>query len=1221
MSIKSFFCTIKAKAAVQSKKDKQQPLVFINKPIEDSKHDIVGFSTQIDTICEAIKDGSTMIGIVANYGTGKSSLTELLSCSVAEKPFCFPAPIKINMWDCLVDSEGFGKCNHTAEPEVSDLTRSFLYQLANGNDKKRHFSSYINKRLSQNYGNISLTTGSFKFWWCFILAALFYTAYMIFSNDKINFGKVIQNEQFLEGLKVGQTFSPVFLLVAVLFLVWGIVHTCIVFSHWKMQSSWKADVNDIFDVYAQVIDHIKPRKGKKQLIIVEDLDRIVEKAVIIGFLKELYRFQSSTQRYSDRFVFVVSIKPEAVLTRGTQELLIDDDHVYSKLFDIIIPLKPIHYDDYDAILLELIKREPMKKIHLEQIIGEDIEDNALPKSFFWIKNGENLTLRDLKDRLNHAIMIMISRSTYNVRSAVTFEACAAVAYLESRYPKDYYALIQKENAFAKLMSNSVRIINSNSPATAIDGLRDEFKSQFADESFDSDFIEDICKLIHDGVFNYDFRMYFYTYPSGSHIKTTEERELCDMLLMPSRFNDYSNIDSASELAYLTGDNNIVTTTIKGLKEYPEAVLMNETLLRIACENDWHKVASAVKKYIFEPDIEEALTVSFWTRVHNIHFENKDSFIKKLIESLLESFSSAESVIHMRQPIVKAYRKDILDFKKLFFKSSKAAIPQISANEIALIDDVSIAVKLIDAENLTVDSFEYISSLLCYKPLDRETLDVARKILLQYRDIGLDRYEATVLQFLDINRCIDEVLLGAICKSCDKDALLKYLNSLDPGLLPDAYYDDIEECGFASGLSAGILQGLASRKQYRCILLIASTTNDFVFLDTLLDNSEFILSGCEWLQENNFHDILTLRWHLCIEKKDSRYWNLYHDPFPLICENEYIAFQNTSDAIECINTDNISTENCADVLTFLQQRLYSCDETILLIKQLFDPNQYSSYLISQSGLFAAMVNGLDYRSLRIRELAYEDRETVYALISEGFGLLELEFAEQLRRLDCLIPSVEKEIETQDSYLYEQLVSELDELTPFTLSWMAENYFNYALSSKLSNKLKENNDFENYITSSVLREKNMIIDSTIPKIKYLNVYINVPNMYDVMSSHWDFLESLQEKDCLETLLKSKRSGELISPIYKVPQHNAFFSFILSGSFPETTKMEYLDLMGKFASDEDSKSFQRLICLPENIELVNSHKRYWKVWNNFWQPNHKALFTQAWNKRWKNELGHPC
>ena len=404
------------------------------------------------------------------------------------------------------------------------------------------------------------------------------------------------------------------------------------------------------------------------------------------------------------------------------------------------------------------------------------------------------------------------------------------------------------------------------------------------------------------------------------------------------------------------------------------------------------------------------------------------------------------------------------------------------------------------------------------------------------------------------------------------------------------------------------------------MLAASATNDFALLDTLLENSDQILNDCEWLQNNNFDVIFSLRWHLCLEKNDRRYWNLYHNPFPLINESEYTSFQGTCDAIACINIDEINAENCEAVLSFLHKRSYSCDETVLLIKQLFDPNEYSDHIISHNDLFRALMNGLDYKYFRIRELSYEDRETVYALMSAGFELLNLEYAEQMCRLNCLIPSVEKEIANQDSDLYEKLVSELDELTPFTLEWLAENYFHHALSSELSNRLKENGDFENYITSSVLREKNMIIDETIPKIKYLNVYINVPNMYEIMSNHWDFLESLQEKDNLEALLKSKRSGELISPIYKVPQHSAFFSFILSSAFPVTTKIEYLDLMGKFASNSDSKSFQRIICKPENIELINSHDRYWKLWNNFWQPNHKALFTQAWNRRWKNELGHP-
>ena len=72
MSIKSCIRNIRTKIFVKKETAKQQPLVFVNRPIEDSTHDIVGFSTQIDTICEAIKDGSTMIGVVANYGTGKS---------------------------------------------------------------------------------------------------------------------------------------------------------------------------------------------------------------------------------------------------------------------------------------------------------------------------------------------------------------------------------------------------------------------------------------------------------------------------------------------------------------------------------------------------------------------------------------------------------------------------------------------------------------------------------------------------------------------------------------------------------------------------------------------------------------------------------------------------------------------------------------------------------------------------------------------------------------------------------------------------------------------------------------------------------------------------------------------------------------------------------------------------------------------------------------------
>lgn len=1204
----------------------KQPLVFVNQPINDSDHDIVGFSAQVDTICEAISHGSTMICIAADYGTGKSSLTKLLSHSVTRKPLCYPAPIKINMWDCLLESKNNGGESRAAGQEVSELTRSFLYQLSSGNEKNHHFSSYINKRLSRNYGNISLSTGSFKFWWCFGFAALFYTAYNVCSNSKVKFDRVVQQEWLLNALKIGQAFNPVLLSIAGIFLVWGIIHTCIVFSHWKTQNARETEVNDVFDVYAQVIDHIKPKRKKKQLIIVEDLDRIVEKSVIIGFLKELYRFQSSMQRYADQFVFVVSIKPEAVLTDQGQQMKFDDDHVYSKLFDLIVPLKPIHYDDYDSILLELFKRDPDAKKRLEALTGETIDSNILPKSFDWIKRGNNLTLRDLKDRLNHAVMIMLmtAQRHYQVKTAVTFEACAAVTYLESQYPSDYHKLIQSEKAFARLMSNSVGIINSNDgTAEIMQELENDFQRQFSSTPFNADFISDICTLICNGVFNYDFRMYFYTYPSGSHIKTTEERELCDMLLMPTKFHDYSSLGRITDAVYTVGgtnENNIVTAIIAGLEAYPEVVLMDKTLLRIACEHNWREAAAAANRYMIKPMALDEYAVNFWTRVHDVEFSDKNSFVKNLITYLIASFSIPEDIVLTRGYIIRAYGKDILTFKQLFFKSSAKIIPQISAEELSLIEDVSVAIELIDPDNLTADNFGYISELLCREPLSEATLDRALGIIYRYYSVEPEGYGTVALQFLDTNHYIDSTLFKSACGNCDANVLLKYLNALDPDQFPDAYYDDIEARGFTCGLSFDILVCLAARKYYRCILLAASASKDFTFLDNSLGDAKNILEDCVWLCENDIQSFISIRWHLCVELGDQRYFDLYFAPFPLITEGEYISFSNTFDAIRCVDAAAINEDNYMDVLGFLHKRSYDYDEVMFLIRQLFDPERYSRPDAFDKKLLGEIVNDMDYSIIQIRQLSCEDRETVYAFMRPAFVTLKLANDKCLRQLNCLIPSVEKALVADDDSCYEELVRDLDEFTPYTLKWMSENYITIALSEKLSLALKENNDFENYITSSVLREQNMIIDETIPREKYRNVYIHVGEMYTIMSDHWDFLEGLQNKESLQELLKAKNSDDLITPIYKVPQHSEFFTFMLTGKFPVATKTAYLDAMGKFASEQDSRNFQLLICKPEHIELVGNHKRYWKLWNNFWLPTHKSQFTRAWNKRWDTELGSP-
>ena len=116
------------------------PLVFVNNPVTSPEQDIIGFDVQVETLKKAIDDGATMVGLIADYGTGKSSMTELLCNDFVKKGH--PTPIRINMWDSLEQASKGGD-----SVSVSNLTKSFLFQLANGKDSV--LSRYVNKILSK----------------------------------------------------------------------------------------------------------------------------------------------------------------------------------------------------------------------------------------------------------------------------------------------------------------------------------------------------------------------------------------------------------------------------------------------------------------------------------------------------------------------------------------------------------------------------------------------------------------------------------------------------------------------------------------------------------------------------------------------------------------------------------------------------------------------------------------------------------------------------------------------------------------------------------------------------------------------------------------------------------------------------------------------------------------------------------------------------------------
>ncbi len=1220
----------KRKKTIVNNEDKTyDPIVFVNKPVIDLADDVVGFESQIDTIKCSINNGATMIGIVADYGTGKSSITDMLGFLLQKKPFKYPAVIKINMWDCLQKEKKstIPQTNSTlVAEEISDLTKSFLFQFANGKSSK--FASYVNKRLSKNYGTISFSMNTWKFWPWLVGAGVCYAVNQIFTKNNLSFIKYpFDNIETV--LKFVQDVSPIFTVLAFVCLIIGVKDTCIAYSHWKMQYKRESEINDVFDIYAAIIKKLDPGKNKKQVIIIEDLDRIVEKTIIIGFLKELYRFQSSLRSNNKKFIFIISIKPEAILEDNGVILKTDDMHIYSKIFDVTFSLKPIHYEDYDALLLKLINNDTMKKQQLENLIKKPL-DTTLPDSFEWIKKGTNLTLRDLKDRLNQAISIMVSlkNKQYKVKSSIEFKACAAISYMESQYPKDYYYLIKSEEAFAELINKSYEVKNQKG-VNKIKELTQNFNKCFNKSNkensstfkYTEGFINDLCQLIVSGVFDDDFRMYFYTYPKGCHIKTTDEKELCNLLLLPTQYHDYSKLDETINRVYKNGENNIITDIINKLVTYPPVVIENDTIMRIACNKSYSNVYQTFENEFLVDLVSDEHCINALSRLHRINFKNKTAFIKSIINGVIDFAKNSEDFIAFRKCVIEAFADDSNLFKELFSNEADDRITQISEEEIGNLDSIITAIELVDQDNLSENEFEYITDLLNRVNLsisNQNSFVKAKDIYDKYLDIITPAdISLKLFEFLKTNVYLEDNYFEIITENItDKSALADYLNNFDPSALSEKYIALIDQLGFESGLNDGGLELLSSKGKFYSVLLSKAGKD---LLDTIdfadVNISKIILKDCSQVIKSSEITFIKIRKFAYIQKGIDIYKDLYFNNYPLITAQEYRDITTTRQAISMINTAIVDSSNYQDLSNIFTVRKYTAEEIVFLFHYLFDLDTNMQHITS-SETISGLVYCLDYDVLNIVTLSINQREKIISLIFEAMNLGHADAAlSYMQHIKCLISSLEEVVQESEEYdeEYVELLNSLDQYTDTSIEWLKNNYIHTKLTPKICSMLKECGEYQNYIIGSVLRENNLILDKDIPFTDYVKVYSNVEEIFPIMSNHWSFLEQLQKEKTYEEL-----NIEHIRPIYCVKQHSNFFKYIFD-KFEDAEIINYINQFGELASEVDSKAFQMSVCSTKIMKLLGDREIYNKIHFRLWDTNkrHKGVFTQKWNAHWKKAI----
>lgn len=115
-----------------------EKMIYLNTPITTKENDIIGLDVCADKLSDAIDEGAQMIAITSPFGSGKTSVIDLLQEKRQNNKKEYI--LKIPMWSQL----------HQLKNSANELHRNFLYQISSLINHKR--GTYVSRRLSNNYG-------------------------------------------------------------------------------------------------------------------------------------------------------------------------------------------------------------------------------------------------------------------------------------------------------------------------------------------------------------------------------------------------------------------------------------------------------------------------------------------------------------------------------------------------------------------------------------------------------------------------------------------------------------------------------------------------------------------------------------------------------------------------------------------------------------------------------------------------------------------------------------------------------------------------------------------------------------------------------------------------------------------------------------------------------------------------------------------------------------
>lgn len=693
---------------------------------ENVKNDAIGYKVYVDIIVKAIKSDAKMIGLLSNYGSGKSTIINMVKDEVKEDKKANEKVklISINVW----------KIKNNKDTDSDDKTidihkfllRSLIQYLPESANKE-----YYRRKIDNKYSLFNIITKN---------KCDYYALYLLFAIFLFN---VIMKLDIF-GFTVSKVCNFILDLIFCIGLVYIIGKNKLYLSFNKDSSNRAINESDTIDCFNEIINEIISSRHYNNIVIcIEDLDRYNDSQTVMNVVEQIYKFYIENEEQS-RVKFIISLKPPYILVKDSDMLKNNElsankktdsnenlnekeitkkyKELYEKLFDVIIDLQTISYQNYGSVLLNMLnqKRKLLKSIDLK--LPYDEENIGI---WSYLYKGKNVSVRDIKHRYNY--FLTVYENLYNHKKTlenkklihINVETCLFVSYLEDEYTDDFYCLLENSQEFNNVVTEYIfnnKIMLSN--------------------EYSSEFIREMNQALKKGIITIDYSMYFYKYPKGLPILN-----VYDSAIQNAIFSNNSKIVLNFDMYCNRASKNIIVKSIK--QKYhesgiPDIVFENSRLFHEA-DNLYHDelLSFLSQNYVFSSEGGLGSVRKMLIHINNLNKIEKGN----LLESYIQFISNDLEINFMPDKIIE-YRKEVIKIVGLHIELKslyRDEMPLITSDEVTSGMSPSVIFNLIN------------SSLI----KDESILGIIRKV--SDKDIRFD----DLISFLDKISTIEKELFKEI----------------------------------------------------------------------------------------------------------------------------------------------------------------------------------------------------------------------------------------------------------------------------------------------------------------------------------------------------------------------------------------------------------------------------------------------------------------------------